>query len=44
MVTGYLVGHHGFRAAFGVAAALAALAPLYFVIVEKRLLVERPPS
>jgi hypothetical protein len=39
------VGHHGYRVAFGVAAALAALAPLYFVVVEKRLLVaERTPS
>jgi MFS family permease len=43
VVTGYLVGHYGFRVAFGAAAALAALAPLYFVVVEKRLLVERPP-
>ena len=32
---------HGFRAAFGVAAALAALAPAYFLVVERRLLVRR---
>jgi MFS family permease len=42
VMTGWLVGHYGFRVAFGAAAALAALAPAYFLAVEKRLLVRRP--
>jgi MFS family permease len=41
VLTGWLVGHYGFRAAFGTAAVLAALAPVYFVVVEKRMLVRR---
>lgn len=41
VVTGWLIGQYGFRAAFGVAAALAALAPAYFLLVEKRLLAAR---
>jgi MFS family permease len=41
VATGWLIGHSGFRAAFGAAAALAVLAPLYFVVAEKRLLAAR---
>jgi MFS family permease len=42
VITGWLIGHYGFRAAFGAAAALATLAPVYFLLVERRLLVRRP--
>ncbi len=34
---GWLIQHHGFRAAFGTAAVLSALALPYFVIVDRRL-------
>jgi MFS family permease len=42
VITGWLIGHYGFRPAFGAAAALATLAPVYFLLVEKRLLARRP--
>jgi MFS family permease len=35
---GWLIEHHGFRAAFGTAAVLAALAAPYFLFAEKRVL------
>ena len=38
VMTGWLVGHSGFRVAFGAAAGLAVLAPAYFLAVEKKLL------
>jgi MFS family permease len=38
IVLGWLISHAGFRAAFAVAAALAALSLPYFVFAEKRLL------
>jgi dipeptide/tripeptide permease len=34
---GWLIEHHGFRAAFGTAAVLAALAAPYFLFTERRL-------
>jgi MFS family permease len=34
---GWLIGHAGFSAAFGVAAALSAIALPYFVVVDRRL-------
>ncbi len=34
---GWLIQHHGFRAAFGTAAMLSALALPYFVVVDRRL-------
>jgi MFS family permease len=39
---GWLIEHHGFRAAFGTAALLAALAAPYFLFAEKRLLGPEP--
>ena len=33
---GWVIQHHGFRAAFGMAAALSALALPYFLIVDRR--------
>jgi MFS family permease len=38
IAVGWLVEHYGFRAAFGVAAGLAALSLPFFLIVERRLL------
>jgi len=38
MALGWIITHAGFRAAFGVAAALAALSLPYFLIADKRLL------
>ena len=35
-VMGWLVGHLGFRGAFGIAAGLAVLALPYFLLVERR--------
>jgi MFS family permease len=37
MIVGWLIERHGFAAAFGVAAALSAIALPYFVIVDRRL-------
>jgi MFS family permease len=34
---GWVIQHYGFRAAFGVAAALSALALPYFIVVDKRI-------
>jgi MFS family permease len=39
---GWLIEHHGFRAAFGTAAVLAALAAPYFLFAEKRVLGGEP--
>ena len=39
---GWVIQHYGFRAAFGVAAALSALALPYFITID-RLLVHPPP-
>jgi predicted MFS family arabinose efflux permease len=33
---GWVIQHHGFRSAFGVAAALSALALPYFLIIDRR--------
>jgi MFS family permease len=38
---GWLIEHHGYRAAFGVAAVLAALSIPYFLMAERRLLGRR---
>jgi MFS family permease len=38
IAVGWLVEHYGFRAAFGVAAGLAALSLPFFLVVERRLL------
>ena len=34
---GWLIQHYGFRAAFGVAAALSALALPYFLVMDRTL-------
>jgi MFS family permease len=38
IVAGWLIQHFGFRAAFGTAATLAALAAPYFLVVDRRML------
>ena len=42
IAVGWLVEHHGFRVAFGTAAALAALSLPFFLLVDRRLL--QPPG
>jgi MFS family permease len=42
MATGWLIHHLGFRPAFGVGAALAALSAPYFLLVGRRLLAREP--
>ena len=36
-LTGWVIQQFGFRAAFGTAAALAAMSVLYFILVDRRL-------
>jgi len=41
---GWVIQHYGFRAAFGVAAALSALALPYFIVVDKRVVRASSPQ